>query len=68
MLPPVTLKSVTPHTGEPTCLNVTWGLKNSDFPLSDLEIIGESGKLKSQIEIAAQGQVCLLPDTKIIFR
>ncbi|XP_023286551.1 interleukin-6 receptor subunit beta-like [Seriola lalandi dorsalis] len=55
MLPPVTLNSVSPVDRKPECLNVTWSRTLAVFPVADFEIKG--GKLNSQIEVTAVGQV-----------
>lgn len=65
MMPPGTLEKVIPHAGNATCLDVTWSVDLTEFPLPNVEI--EDEKLKSQIEITAQGQVCTLPDTEVSF-
>lgn len=65
IFPPVTLENVTPHLGDAECLTVAWNYSND--PRSHTKIVGENGKLKSQIEIITEGQVCRLTDTKITF-
>lgn len=67
IFPAVTLENLTAHPGDAECLTVAWMPQNSNFPLSSSEIKDEDGKLKTQIEIIAEGQVCRLADTKITF-